>query len=214
MNTLNTFEFFKPTRLYKQFVILDLLEKDQNLTQRALSSFLHISVSMVNTYLEDFVTKNWLKKTYASSKSVTYTITKEGIEARKLMNLHYFKSSQSLYSTASKNIKTFLSTLKDKGFKNILFYGAGEVTRIFLNTIKEDASLGLRVLGLIDDDVKKTGTSFLGVSIVSLKALKTMSFDGVLIASYNHGQKMIENLLNGGIPSNKILRFFDLKEIK
>jgi FlaA1/EpsC-like NDP-sugar epimerase len=167
---------------------------------------------MVNTYLEDFVTKNWLKKTYASSKSVTYTITKEGVEARKLMNLHYFKASQSLYSTASKNIKTFLSTLKDKGFENILFYGAGEVTRIFLNTIKEDASLGLRVLGLIDDDAKKTGTSFLGVSILSLRSLNTMSFDGVLISSYNHGQKMIENILKIGISSKKILKFFDLKE--
>jgi FlaA1/EpsC-like NDP-sugar epimerase len=214
MNTINTFEFFKPTRLYKEFIILNLLEKDETLTQRSLSSSLNISVSMVNTYLEDFVTKNWIKTTYASSKSVTYMITKEGVEARKLMNLYYFKASQSLYSTASKNIKSFLSTLKNKGYENILFYGAGEVSRIFLNTIKEDASLGLRVLGLIDDDVKKTGTSFLGVSIVSLNALKTMHFDGVLISSYNHGQKMIENLLNGGIASNKILKFFDLKEIK
>lgn len=214
MNQNNTLDFFKPTRLYKEFMLLDLLEKDKNMTQRALSTFLNISVSMVNTYLEDFVLKQWLTKKVESSKSVSFTITKEGVEARKLLNLHYFKASQSLYSTAALNIKTFLSALKDKGFRHILFYGAGEVTRIFLRTIQEDASVGLIVLGLLDDDKKKEGTTFLGVPIFSLSALKSRSFDGIVIASYNHGQTMIQNLLQVGIPSSKILKFFDLKETK
>jgi FlaA1/EpsC-like NDP-sugar epimerase len=133
------------------------------------------------------------------------------VEARKLLNLHYFKASQSLYSTAALNIKTFLTVLKEKGFQHIFFYGAGEVTRIFLRTIKEEPYLELKVLGLIDDDRKKDITTFLGVPIFSLAALKSKSFDGIVIASYNHGQTMNQNLLQLGIPSNKILKFFDLK---
>jgi NADH/NAD ratio-sensing transcriptional regulator Rex len=212
MNNFENQSFFKPTRLYKDFFLLDLLEKEQNITQRALALILKISVSMVNEYLEDFVKKKWLKKTVASSKSFKYTLTKQGVEARKLLNLHYFKSSQGLYNTAALNIKTFFSALKDKGFKQILFYGAGEVTRIFLRTIQEEPSLGLKVLGLIDDDKNKIGTMVLGVLILSLSSLKTISFDGVLIASYNHSQAMIDNLVQLGISSSKILKFFDLKE--
>lgn len=214
MNQTINSDFFKPTRLYKEFMLLDLLEKDTSLTQRSLSSLLKISVSMVNTYLEDFVSKQWMTRHQISRKSVTYSITKEGVEAKKLLNLHYFKASQGLYRNASLNIKTFLSALKEKGFQHILFYGAGEVTRIFLRTIQEEPSLGLTVLGLIDDDKKKTGTTFLGVPILSFSSLKSMSFDGVLIASYNHGQQMIQNLVQLGISSSKILKFFDLKEIK
>lgn len=209
-----TSDFFKPTRLYKEFMLLDLLEKDTSLTQRSLSSLLKISVSMVNKYLEDFVSKQWMIRHQISRKSVTYAITKEGVEARKLLNLHYLKASQWLYSIAALNIKNFLSTLKEKGFQRILFYGAGEVTRVFLRTIQEEPSLALNVLGLIDDDKKKNDTTILGVPILSLSSLKMMSFDGVLIASYSHGQQMIQYLVQLGISSSKILKFFDLKENK
>lgn len=214
MNQTLTTDFFKPTRLYKEFMLLDLIEKDTSLTQRSLSFLLKISVSMVNAYLEDFVSKQWMTRHQTSRKSVTYAITKEGVEARKLLNLHYLKASQGIYSVAALNILIFLSALKEKGFQRILFYGAGEVTRIFLRTIQEEFFLGLKVLGLIDDDKKKTGTTILGVPIISLSLLKTMSFDGILIASYNHGQQMIQNLVQLGISSSKILGFFDLKDTK
>jgi hypothetical protein len=38
--------FFKPTLLYKEFMILDLIEKDANITQREISKTIGVAVSI------------------------------------------------------------------------------------------------------------------------------------------------------------------------
>ena len=54
---MNKNPFFKPTPLYKEFMILDLIEKDAKITQRAISDALGIAVSMVNSYLDEYEVK-------------------------------------------------------------------------------------------------------------------------------------------------------------
>ena len=51
---LNSNSFFKPTPLYNEFMILDLIEKDSNITQREISKAINIAVSMVNNYLNEY----------------------------------------------------------------------------------------------------------------------------------------------------------------
>ena len=41
-------QYFKPTPLYKEYMILDLVEKTPNITQRELSKNIGASVSMIN----------------------------------------------------------------------------------------------------------------------------------------------------------------------
>ena len=45
--------FFKPTALYKEFMILDLIEKNKHITQREMSKQIGAAVSMVNGYIKD-----------------------------------------------------------------------------------------------------------------------------------------------------------------
>ena len=54
--------FFKPTLLYKEFMILDLIEKDAHITQREISKTIGVAVSMVNQYLDSFEKKDLSKK--------------------------------------------------------------------------------------------------------------------------------------------------------
>ena len=42
--------FFKPTALYKEFMILDLIEKDAHITQRGIAKSIGVAVSLVNNY--------------------------------------------------------------------------------------------------------------------------------------------------------------------
>ncbi|MCF7926982.1 MAG: winged helix-turn-helix transcriptional regulator, partial [Candidatus Izimaplasma sp.] len=51
--------FFKPTPLYKEFVLLDLIEKNEIITQRQMSDYLDVSVSMVNSYLDSYEQKGY-----------------------------------------------------------------------------------------------------------------------------------------------------------
>ena len=70
--------FFKPTLLYKEFMILDLIEKDSNITQREISKAINIAVSMVNNYLNEYEEEGLIIRKKYSSKTVKYIITIKG----------------------------------------------------------------------------------------------------------------------------------------
>ena len=53
--------FYKLTPTYKEFVILDMFEKNKNITQRKISDFIGISVSMVNSYIDNLEKKLFIK---------------------------------------------------------------------------------------------------------------------------------------------------------
>ena len=45
------FSFYRPTQLYKELVLLELMEKEENITQRKMSEVLNCSVAMTNNYI-------------------------------------------------------------------------------------------------------------------------------------------------------------------
>lgn len=67
--------------------MLDLIEKNKVITQRYMSDYLNISVSMVNKYLGEHERNGYVIRKYTNSKTVTYIITQIGIEYRKLLNI-------------------------------------------------------------------------------------------------------------------------------
>ena len=202
-------QFFKPTVLYKEYMILDMIEKNPNITQREMSKTIGIAVSMINDYLDIYEKDKLIKRKKHSTKTVEYFVTKKGSERRKLLNIWYLKSSHSVYLSAKDNITTFLNQIIDKGFKKILLYGAGEVAEIMLQVINDDTRLPLQVLLVVDDDPIKTGTYTSKISIVNSSQLDSISYDGVLISSYKHQKTIKQKLINLGVSESKIITFFE-----
>jgi DNA-binding MarR family transcriptional regulator len=202
--------FFKPTLLYKEFMILDLIEKDANITQREISKTIGVAVSMVNQYIENFVEKGLIKKKKHSTKTVEYFVTRKGLERKKLLNISYLKNSQILYDSARENIEKFLNQLEIKGKKKLFLYGAGEVAEILLHTIYSSDNTTLTILGVIDDDIKKVGSSIYNTPIFSLDIVKNQIHDGILISSYTNRNSIIRKLSDYKYDVNKIYNFFDL----
>lgn len=201
--------FFKPTPLYKEYMILDLIEKNSNITQREISNIINSSVSMVNYYLEEYETEGYISREYQSTKNVQYYITKTGLERKKYLNLGYLKSSQNLYNSAKENIEQFLKQIENKGFKNIMLYGAGEVTELLLHTINTSENINVYARAIIDDDYKKIGTTIFNTKVISRDSINIIKHDGILISSYTNKNIMKKNLREIGYPTNKIIEFFD-----
>ena len=111
--------FFKPTLLYKEYMILNMIEKDPNITQRQISTAIQSAVSMVNSYIDMYEKQGLLTKEHISTKTVRYHITKKGIERRKFLNIGYLDNAQALYDSAKENIEQFLYNLSKKGYKDI-----------------------------------------------------------------------------------------------
>jgi len=202
--------FFKPTLLYKEFMILDLIEKDSNITQREISKIIGVAVSMTNAYLDDYQKKGLIKMKKHSTKTVEYFVTKKGVERKKVLNIGYLKNSQLLYDSARENIEKFLIQLENKGKRKLFLYGAGEVAQILLHTIYSSDNANLAILGVIDDDVNKIGRSVYNTPIVSLDIVKNQIHDGILISSYTNKNSIINKLKDYQYDFNKIYNFFDL----
>jgi DNA-binding MarR family transcriptional regulator len=203
-------QFFKSTVLYKEYMILDMIEKNSNITQREISKSIGIAVSMTNDYIHDFETKGLIKRKRHSKKNVEYFITKKGSERRKVLNISYLSNSLKIYKSAKENISIFINQINNKGFKKILLYGAGEVSEILLQSILTDKDIPIKIVGVIDDDYKKQGQELLGTSIMALDSIVNIKHDGILIASYTNKNQIMNNLLNQKYDPNRILNFFQL----
>jgi len=201
--------FFKPTQLYKEYMILDLIEKNKDITQREIASHLGIAVSMINNYLEIFDKDKLIQRKKHTTKTVEYFITNKGKERRKVLNIGYLKHSQIVYNSAREGVEKFLEQLENKGIKNLFLYGAGEVAEILLNSIYSSEKTKLKILGVIDDNQSKIGRFKYETPVVPLELVNSIEHDGILISSYTNKNSIIYNLNKFNYDSNKIFNFFD-----
>ena len=197
------FSFYRPTQLYKELVLLELMEKEENITQRKMSEVLNCSVAMTNIYINALEEKGLIKREHITSKEVLYHVTEKGKETRKHYSLIYMSESQKMYDSAKEELLKFINDIKSRGFKSILLYGAGEVAEIFLSAIKDE----IEVLAVIDDNNQKQGKELVNTLIISRDDIEKHKHDGILISSYVHYKNMLKKLKEISYPQNKILYF-------
>lgn len=206
---MNDNQYFKPTILYKEYMILDMVEKNPKITQREIATHLGVAVSMINDHLEEFERKGLIKRKKYSTKTVEYLITKKGIERRKVLNIGYLNATKELYFQAKDTFEKFLEQVKEKGFTNILLYGAGEVAEMLLHSIMTSKTNQVNVLAVIDDDLNKIGTSIGTYTIIPRESIREFEHDGILIATYNKKDVIKEKLLQIDYPIENIIEFFE-----
>lgn len=201
--------FYKSTPLHKELLVLDLIEKNENITQRQMSDVLGSSVAMTNNYLQEMEDKGLLKREYISSKEVLYLITNKGRERRKYLSVIYLSESQKMYDNAKEELLKFVKSIKEKGFNKILLYGAGEVAEIFLNTIKDE----IEVLAVIDDDPNKQGERLVNTLVIPRSEIVKYHYDAILISSLIHQDEIIRKLKATDLNRVKIITFLNMKTI-
>lgn len=201
-------EFFKPTPVYKEYVLLDAFEKNPKVTQRELSELLGGAVSMINQYIDKYEKEGLLTKVYTSTKIVEYRITEKGIDRRKLLNIHYLKAAQLIHKDAREEIVNFLKKISENGFKKIILYGAGVVTDIIVQTLNYDQVLDIEIIGIVDDDIRKHGIKIQDIEVKPILKIFDNEHDGVLVSSYSHHESIEKKLMNLNYNSKKIIKLF------
>ena len=141
-------KFFSPTSELKELLLLEHIEKNPNTTQKEIAKIVNGAISMVNVNIDKLEEKNYMLREYQSAKTVKYIITAEGIKRKNYLSIAYFNELIKLYRLAEKNIEDFLVMLENKGYKNILIYGAGEVGETLLGIAKLRAKSPLKVVAL------------------------------------------------------------------
>jgi len=200
--------FFLPTLKYKELMLLEYIEANPDTTQKELGKVIGSATSMVNTYLDEYESSGYVKRQYISSKTVRYIITPKGLIRKKYLKISYLQELINLHCLAQSGIEEFLRTVYEKGFKNILLYGAGEVAEIILSVIRENKDIGLQIQALVDDNLEKRGTQLLGYPVISRMDIKKYDHDGVLISSYAYEDIIAKQLDRLGYSKDKVIHFF------
>lgn len=206
---MNENQFFKPTVLYKEYMILDMIEKNPNITQREMSKSIGIAVSMINDYLDQYEKNKLIIRKKHSTKTVEYFITKKGLERRKVLNIGYLNSTKDLYFSAKENLERFLEQVKQKGFNEILLYGAGEVAEMLVHTVITSKTNEVNILAVIDDDTKKIGSKIGNYTIISKSDISNYKHDGILISTYSRKDDIKNKLIDINYPLKNIIEFFE-----
>lgn len=201
-------DFFSPTKTLKEMLLLQHIEENPNTTQKGIARAVGGAPSTVNEYMEDLEERNLLIRDYKSAKVVHYNITPKGIKRKRYLSITYFHELLELYRLAEENIEKFLVGLEDKGYENILIYGAGEVAQTILGILKYRTDKSLKVVALIDDDKDRQNTEMLGYKIISREEIKDYKHDGIVITSYTFEDEIRKKLEEIDYPGDKIERFF------
>lgn len=201
-------KFFSPTKTLKELLLLQHIEENSDTTQKGIAQAVGGAASTVNEYMEELEEKNYLIRDYKSAKIVYYNITAEGIKRKNFLAITYFHELLDLYRLAEKNIEKFFLGLEDKGYKDILIYGAGEVAETILGILKNRIDKPLKVMAIIDDNPERLGTNMLGYKIISREDIKDYKHDGIVITSYTFEDDIRKKLEEIDYPGDRVERFF------
>ena len=200
--------FFSPTSDLKELLLLEHIEKNPDTSQHEIARKIGSAASMVNVYINNLEENGYLIRDYQSLKIVYYNITPEGIKRKNYLAITYFHELLELYRLAEENIENFLIRLEEKGYRNVLVYGAGEVAETILGVVKGRTDKPLKVLALIDDDEERKGKELLGYKIISREEIKDYEHDGIVITSYTFEDDITKRLKEIDYPEDRVERFF------
>ena len=200
---------FKPTTEYRELLILNAISNKPNVTQRELAIITELSIGSINLVLDEYTNSGFIEKQEINSKSYKYILSKSGKKELKYLSMNLIKATLDMYNNAKQECIRYLKELVSDGFKKIILYGAGKVCELILHVIYENKDLGINVIGIADDDLNKVGEELYGFDVMGLDQIGLNKFDCVLITSYDHLDKMKENICEYNVSPRKIKSYFE-----
>lgn len=175
----------------RTFQILTEIEKDNHISQRALSVKLGIALGLTNAVIKHCVKKGYIKITNIQKNRIKYLITPKGFTEKARLTYHYLQHTIEFYREAREKIRESLISISGDGISDVVFYGAGEVAEISYISLSET---NLRLAAMIDDF--KKGGRFFGMPIYGRERLDEIRYDKVIITTFRYAETIYKMLKN------------------
>ncbi|MDP7690332.1 MAG: winged helix-turn-helix transcriptional regulator [Vicinamibacterales bacterium] len=133
-------------------IIRDLLERidgDETVNQRALASELGIALGMTNAYLKRCVKKGWVKVRQVPARRYRYYLTPKGFAEKTRLTAEYFSDSLKFFRRARQSFDRLYGDLEAQGVRRVILCGADELTEI---AILCAFNHGIDVVGVVRGD--------------------------------------------------------------
>ena len=184
--------------------ILSRIEENGRITQPEIAGLLGISLGLTNAFIKRIARKGYIKLTTIPRDRAKYLLTPQGIAEKSRLTLTYLQYSISFYKQAKQTISGAYAELEQEGVKNIVFYGIGEIAEIAYILLQQKQ---MRLTGVIDES--HAGSVFMKRNVGTDADLSRMSFDKIIITSFEAPHDIIMKLTRLEIPEDKILSLKD-----
>lgn len=186
--------FFKPNKELRTLTIMEILSREDSISQQELGERTNMSGAMVNQYLKQLLEEQCIRYIPRNQKCYDYKLTSEGDERRRRTLERYFADIVRSYAEIKSLIRQDLDELAERGMVRLALHGASETCEVTIAAMRDsDCS----VVALLDKDPAKHGQEFMGHRIQPPEALKELDYDAVLITSFGRQQEIYEDLVDG-----------------
>ena len=208
---LSNFSFFSPSPNFREMNILRMVSQDSNISQGALAKATGIVPSMVNRYIYNLEKEGLLLKQGDNRRTMSYNLTQEGRLRLQYLTIAYLNEVSSLYTQSHDIFLEVLTEIKKNRIKKLYLYGAGIIGGIVAEILRFEE---FEILGFLDDSKSKQDDVFYGFKIYSPNSVKDSLYDGVVIASFRHSEKMHKNASEIGLKNVFCFEISELGTVK
>lgn len=149
--------------------ILTSLQKDKNVSQRALSSQMGVNVASVNFALKRLITKGFVKMIGVNPRRIKYIVTSKGLKEKSELAYKFFDRNFHFYKDVRNDIEDRIQKVSNGKNKKVAICGINKLSEITVLAIQ---NMELKLVGIFDGKVGKGNVKFLGYEVYDLKDLK------------------------------------------
>lgn len=173
--------------------VLDVIERDRNVTQRGMARELGIALGLANAYLKRCARKGFVKVSNVPTRRYAYFLTPQGFAEKSRLTARYLAHSFAFFGTARGQCDAIFAAAASKGQKKLLLIGHGELAEIAALVARDHP---VEILGVVADGIQAGSLAqeaarfgnFHAVVITSMSAARE-TFDAAVAA---FGQDRVE----------------------
>ena len=198
---MGNLDLFKPPQEMRELSLLQELEKNPIISQRALSNKFGIALGVTNACLKRMGRRVWIRITSLNHHKIGYFLTPKGFAGKAKLTLHLISWTVQHYSTLKDIIGERLLQMQNKGVERIVFYGVSDEMEIAYVTLQ---GLNLKLIGIVEDEEKINRKEVFGFELKGVHQIETLKPDAVLITSFTGQDEKKE----------KLGKFLDLQRVQ
>jgi hypothetical protein len=198
---MGNLDLFKPPQEMRELSLLQELEKNPIISQRALSNKFGIALGVTNACLKRMGRRGWIRITSLNHHKIGYFLTPKGFAGKAKLTLHLISWTVQHYSTLKDIIGIRLLEMQNAGAERIVFYGVSDEMEIAYVTLQ---GLNLKLIGIVEDEEKINRKEVFGFELKGVHQIETLKPDAVLITSFTGQDEKKE----------KLGKFLDLQRVQ
>lgn len=183
----------------RDLLLLSELDRNAGATQRTLATKLGVALGLTNLYVKRLARKGYIKVTTPRNR-VRYLLTPQGCAEKSRLTYQYMQYSLSHYREMRGRLKDMLSSLEWPKGQRVAICGTGELAELMYLALRE---MNVNCVGFVDGNARDT---FLSCPVSPPERITAWQLDRVLIADFDHAAAYEEQLVQSGIPREKLLR--------